>query len=511
MKWRHCVLLFAFFACALALGACEKFLPAPTATPTQTAVPPTPTEGSFSVPTEARRTRDIVLSYLQEHYGSNAPAAGLSWTEERATPPGLIGAETYRYSAGDWVITISYPITAPDAVIYQVVVTNPTTGFQWLGSVDSLGSVKAPASEVADPILAARDAALAYISTHYNVQTPWAELTWARTRVTPEGLVGTETYQYHAEDWVITISFPMVAPEQVIYKVTVSNKSTNFLWQGEVMTNVVIKEATGQAGGQPVIGWYGQVIGLPAEAPFDDYLSLKPEGTGEIGLRGASPLIESEIKELRTLGVRAYFWGTLTCDVLDYGGCQLLVTRVQREDTETPPMPDAVERWEGKIVSTPTMEYEDYFVLAGNFPVRYGIAGQDPAISSQLQSLRDTETPIRIWGQLTYGVADVNGTQISVTAIEVLGPAPQPTGMVMVAEGWVGKIIALEAGSPYDDYFERDDGQRYGIKAHDAKLAAKLETLRAEGAQVRIWGQISYGISDVEERQILVTEIEAVE
>ena len=510
MKWRYPALCFLLFASTLAFGACKRFIPAPTATPTQAAATPTPTESSTAVPSEARVARDAVLSYLREHYSTDAPAAGLSWSEERATPLGLVGAETYRYAAGDWIITISYPVTSPDMALYQVVVTNAATGFQWLGVVDAAGNVKAPEREMTDPVLVARDLALTYIGAHYNVQIPLAELTWTRTRMTPEGLVGAETYQYRAGDWVVTISYPVVAPMQVTYQVTVSNESTGFQWQGEIGANREVKESAEPAGGQPVVAWFGRVIGLSAEAQFDDYLSLEPKGTGEVGLRGATPMIESQIKELRTLGVRAHFWGTLTCGVSDYGGCQLAVTRIRREDEEAFSAPDTVERWEGKIASTPaTAEYDDYFVLTGKFPVRYGIDSKDPALSAQLQHLRDTETTVRIWGQLTCGATDANRTQIQVTAIEVLGSAPQPT--LLAAEGWIGKIILSEPGSPYDDYFEREDGQRYGIQAQDAKLAARLEALRTEGARVKVWGQISYGVSDVEGWQILVTEIEAID
>ncbi|MGB9880371.1 MAG: hypothetical protein ACPLRM_06380 [Anaerolineae bacterium] len=510
MKWRYHALCLLLFVSASALGACNKFIPAPTATPTQTAVQPTPTESNIAAPIEVRNARDAVLSYLREHYSANAPAAGLSWSEERATPPGLVGAETYRYTSGDWVITISYPVTSPNMVLYQVVATNSATGFQWLGVADGAGNIKTPATEVSDPVLAARDAVLKYLGERYNVQIPLAELTWARTRLTPEGLVGAETYQYRAGDWVVTISYPVVPPAQVTYQVSVSNESISFQWQGEVGANGEIRESTGPAGGQPVVAWFGRVIGLPTDAQFDDYLALEPKGTGEVGLRGANPAIESQLKELRTLGVCAHFWGTLTCGVSDYGGCQLLVTRIRREDEEIPSTPDAVERWEGKITSAAaTAEYDDCFILAGDFPMHYGIDSNDPALSIQLQSLRDSDTTIRIWGQLTCGITDANRSRINVSAIEVLGSAPQPTPMVV--EGWIGKIIPLEPGSPYDDCFERDDGQRYGIQAQDAKLAARLETLRTEGVRVRIWGQIAYDVSDVEGRQILVTEIETVE
>jgi len=44
---------------------------------------------------------------------------------------------TTRYTAEEWVVTISYPVVAPKDVVYKIVVTNPTTGFHWEGELDA--------------------------------------------------------------------------------------------------------------------------------------------------------------------------------------------------------------------------------------------------------------------------------------------------------------------------------------------------------------------------------------
>jgi len=87
---------------------------------------------------------------------------------------------------------------------------------------------------------------------------------------------------------------------------------------------------------------------LPAGSQYDDYVVLQPEGAGEIGLEGATQAIEAEIVGLRDKeepGKYAHIWGTLFCDVPDYGGCQLVVTQVRYGPTLTEPEP--VEAWEG--------------------------------------------------------------------------------------------------------------------------------------------------------------------
>jgi hypothetical protein len=177
-----------------------------------------------------------------------------------------------------------------------------------------------------------------------------------------------------------------------------------------------------------VVGWCGLVVSLPDGS---DYLALQPEGIGEIGLTGADADVEAEIEELRDSGFYANFWGTLTCDVPDYGGCQLVVIRL---DPGTPPGPrfdpDPVEGWEGQIFSVPGMaQFEEYFVLDGSFLVRYGFRGTDEALQTQLEDLRDTSAIIRIWGEIQCGVPSYGGCGIRVKRFELVSEESPPLGV----------------------------------------------------------------------------------
>jgi hypothetical protein len=84
---------------------------------------------------------DTVLAYLRENYAQQAPPADLAWAEQRTTPEGLVGSESFAYSAGGWVVTISYPVVLPELTEYQVVVTGEGSGFEWQGVVDATGQV----------------------------------------------------------------------------------------------------------------------------------------------------------------------------------------------------------------------------------------------------------------------------------------------------------------------------------------------------------------------------------
>jgi hypothetical protein len=394
----------------------------------QTALPTAVPTGAVPAAPDPRSARDIALAYIVEHYDGPGPAPDLAWVEEVVTPEGLVGSSTYQYAAGEWVVTVSFPIAASDATSYQVVAVDQSTAFQWEGSVDAAGQV-------------------------------------------------------------------MEAP------VVLDELEASFVPEN----------------GQPVItAWFGNVVSLPAGAQYDDYLALQPEGAGEIGLTGADEAIEAQIEVLRDKeepGKYAHFWGTLTCGVPEYGGCQLVVSRMRVGQAISGPEP--VEAWEGTIVGNPPgSQFDDYLILAGGFPVGFGIAGYgadgpDPALAAQLEGLRDTGVRIRVWGQIISGVPDAFGSQIQATRIEVEGPSPVEPATSTV-DGWLGTIFKLPPGNQHGGYFERDDGQRFGIGATDDAVMVQIQETQWTGVQVQVWGQLHTGVPSVKARHIDVERIKVV-
>jgi hypothetical protein len=179
--------------------------------------------------------------------------------------------------------------------------------------------------------------------------------------------------------------------------------------------------------GLPVVGWYGSVHSLPAEANHDDYISLLPEGAGEVGLVGESPAVESMIVNMRDKeppNKYAHFWGTLSCGVSDYAGCQLVVTHMRPDGPGPFFNPDPVEGWEGTLITNSAWaQIDDALVLAGPYPVHYGVWSEDPTVTAQLEGYRNSGVTLRVWGQVTCGVMDANGCQIQVSRVEEAGTA----------------------------------------------------------------------------------------
>jgi hypothetical protein len=332
---------------------------------------------------------------------------------------------------------------------------------------------------------------------------------------------GSTSLQYVAADWVMTLSYPVVRPDLVVYRVTLENTALGFKWEGKVDAAGQVTGESVSTGGRTAVAWYGRVVSLPAVSQFDDYLSLMPEGAGEIGIEGANETIEAQIVALRDREAPKYanFWGTLRCDVIDYGGCQLLVTRIRSGIDITDPEP--VEGWEGTIVELfydgPGAPHpDDAFILAGDYPVRYGIASYIaenglPVYKQELERWRDMGQIIRVWGQLISGFPDANACQIQVNRIEVPEPPESPEIAEGLVDGWVGTIGKLPWDAQFGSFFEREDGQRFGIWAlgGDAAVSQLIETYRWTGARVRVWGRLLDGIPDVNGRRVEVARIEA--
>ncbi len=205
---------------------------------------------------------------------------------------------------------------------------------------------------------------------------------------------------------------------------SVTSQDDDLTWNGQVDAGGRVTESAEQ----PVVAWYGQVVALPAGAEYDDYLQVLPAGTADIGLTGAGAEIEAQIAGLRGQDTRAHLWGALTCNVPDYGGCQLVVSHVRPDGPGPELEPDLVDGWMGVIYSGPPGPRsggDDYFVLVGDWNIQYGIdsaidGNGDQPLVEQLADLRDTRHIVKIWGELVAGRPDWNGTQILVDRIETV-------------------------------------------------------------------------------------------
>ena len=82
---------------------------------------------------------------------------------------------------------------------------------------------------------------------------------------------------------------------------------------------------------------------------------------------------------------------------------------------------EEIADWWGVIKSTESgAQYDDYFERQGLGQIIYfGIDSMDPAVKSQIETVRDSGKVVHLYGTLLTNVPDYNGSQILVDRIEV--------------------------------------------------------------------------------------------
>jgi hypothetical protein len=77
----------------------------------------------------------------------------------------------------------------------------------------------------------ARDAAMRHVTQTYNLYFPDA---WNTEDLTPKNMLGESVFQYTTGPWVVRISAPVVALDQVIYTVVIDHLQSGLHWEGMV-------------------------------------------------------------------------------------------------------------------------------------------------------------------------------------------------------------------------------------------------------------------------------------
>jgi hypothetical protein len=289
---------------------------------------------------------------------------------------------------------------------------------------------------------------------------------------------------------------------------------------------------------EPVEGWEGTIVELFYDEPGaphpDDAFILAGDYPVRYGIasyiaENGLPIYKEELEKWRDTGQTIRVSGQLICGFPDVNGCQIQVNHIEIVGAPPAPVPVAtptatraptpaswtepVEDWWGEIVSNPPgSQWDDYFqrqIVNGG---QYGIASLDPNVQAQIVALRDTGMTVHVWGTLHHNVPDYGAVQIQVTRIEVPEPPKPPEITAEPVEGWRGTIGKLPWDAQFGIFFERDDGQRFGIQAldMDAAVRERIETYQWTGAQVQVWGRLITGIPDVNGRRVEVERIEAI-
>lgn len=118
------------------LAGCGIIPGAPVVIPSDTQSPAR--QPTITTP-EAART--VALAYMRTYHPGSGPAENAIWFDETETPEGLAGSSTFNYRYESWIVTVTFPLVAPEATIFTVTVEDNTSKERWQGLVDAYAQV----------------------------------------------------------------------------------------------------------------------------------------------------------------------------------------------------------------------------------------------------------------------------------------------------------------------------------------------------------------------------------
>ncbi|MDD3791642.1 MAG: hypothetical protein PHY74_00755 [Candidatus Bathyarchaeota archaeon] len=177
----------------------------------------TPDDGNGEpVAFSIEQIRDGAMLYLgANHTETFQLMDDLTWSGGRQETGGL-GAETYVYLSGSWSVVIDYPVVLNP--LYTITIDYASEGLSvnWVGTYQNTTftensytiSPETTASLTQEQI---RDLTMNYLKIYHNETSTYIQnIVWTGGRVTPEGLTGSETYNYQGSGWNVTIQYPVV-------------------------------------------------------------------------------------------------------------------------------------------------------------------------------------------------------------------------------------------------------------------------------------------------------------
>lgn len=270
-------------------------------------------------------------------------------------------------------------------------------------------------SQLPEGVVGALQIAIAQLQTEFPTAAPASNADWQAQDITPPGLVGSGGYRFTIENWQIDITYPIVAPQSMLYSITADEPTTGLHWEGAVDSQGLVQSTT------MAVAWPGRVVSGDHAGTF--LLEISGD-VGIVELTSSDPSIAERLQTIRDdTGPQGFVhvWGSVDCSNSADQPCSIEVTQL-RSGTEITE-PESIGPWEGTLTARtgpPSSGGDDWFTLHGDWPIQYGIWAIDEPLRRELEALRDTGQVVRIWGELTAGLPDWNGTQINVTQFELI-------------------------------------------------------------------------------------------
>ena len=101
-----------------------------------------------------------------------------------------------------------------------------------------------PAEPIVEDAAGARDTTLEYLREQYPENALGTGLQWQEEDVTPGGLVGSSIRQFTSDGLTVTVSTPVVTPENIVYTITTTSVQGGWCWEGEVKPDGTVIEVS---------------------------------------------------------------------------------------------------------------------------------------------------------------------------------------------------------------------------------------------------------------------------
>jgi hypothetical protein len=349
--------------------------------------------------------REAALIFLQTTYGSYAPGSDLNW-ENKNDQSNLVGASHFTYVNEEWEFSVSAPVVAPEETIYSVSINQVSSRFLWEGLVDAYG-------QVVTTKLVFNNASSTKETTQVE-PVPAVEPMLAEIEPEPvivseeqpaeEPTQATDQESCNAVKFIADITLPdgtKLLPNASFEKVWRLKNTGSCTWNKKydlVFVDGVALQATRQ-------------VSLPTK--------VKPGEVVDLQVAMVSPNFPGEYYG---------FWMLRSTDGEIFGlgedaDIPFWVNILVEDPSSSTPPPEKITTWEGYIWSTEkSAQFDDYFERTDlGQSLYFGIESMDAKIQAQIRQLQDSGVRVRLEGTLFSNVIDYNGSQISVTLLEVLG------------------------------------------------------------------------------------------
>jgi len=213
-------------------------------------------------------------------------------------------------------------------------ISQPTEAVVLPAQVDVAGEAPVVSEFVVQGHAQARDVALAYVAERAGLALPDGE--WAFQDQTSQGPADATTWLFTNGPWVVQVSAPAIAPQPIVYSITVDHMSVVIRWEGTVDSFGETVEQNFIQGSQPESpekpeesSWVGVVVSNPPGSQFDDYFQTMDQNGTRYGIDSTSETVREQLVSYRDTAVVIQVWGILQKDVPDAYGMQISVTRIE--------------------------------------------------------------------------------------------------------------------------------------------------------------------------------------